>query len=82
MTHMDYMWSPAMAANKGCRCEVRPAESPADLDEIPRVPPGVALAGAVVILAAMAFARLRRPARLPRGSIWWNPVTGNATLYR
>jgi hypothetical protein len=34
-----------------------------------------------VLLLLMAYARLHRPRRLRRGSIWHNPVTGSATLY-
>jgi hypothetical protein len=34
-----------------------------------------------VLLLLMAYARLHRPRRLRRGSIWFNPVTGSTTLY-
>lgn len=81
MTHMDYMWSANLAAQRGHRCETRPAESPADLEGLPPVPPSVASVGVVLMVVGMAYVRLHRPRRLRRGSIWYNPLNGIATLY-
>jgi len=78
MTHMDYLWSRSHALESS---EPAPALSLAEPATLP--PPsfaGIWLA-MFVLLLLMAYARLHRPRRLRRGSIWFNPVTGSTTLY-
>jgi len=78
MNYMYHMRSPTRV----CNTEIPPYHSPADPINVP--PPSYGWAVWVVVLAllAMGYARLHRPSRLRRGSIWFNPITGNATLYR
>lgn len=78
MTHMDYWWSSARTLQ---RSEPAPALSLAEPAVLP--PPSTAWIWwtTFVLLLLMSYARLHRPRRLRRGSIWFNPVTGSTTLY-
>jgi len=77
-THMDYLWSNSRTLQKS---EPLPHSSPADPAVLP--PPSYAGIWLMMfgLLLLMAYARLHRPRRLRRGSIWFNPVTGSTTLY-
>lgn len=77
-THMDYLWSRSHALES---TEPAPALSLANPAPLP--PPSTVwiIMTAIALMFFMAYARLHRPRRLRRGSIWHNPVTGDATLY-
>lgn len=77
-THMDYLWSRSHALESR---ETAPAHSLAKPTTLP--PPSFAGIWLMMfgLLLLMTYARLHRPRRLRRGSIWFNPVTGSATLY-
>jgi hypothetical protein len=78
MTYMDYLWSGSRALQK---CEPAPAHAMATPEPLP--PPSTIWIWYAVfsLVVVMTYARLHRPRRLRRGSIWHNPVTGSATLY-
>jgi len=77
-THMDYLWSRSRSLQ---RHEPQPAESLADPAPLPPTSTVWIWWTLFVLLSLAAFARIHRPRRLRRGSIWHNPVTGEATLY-
>jgi hypothetical protein len=77
-THMDYLWSRSHALESR---EPAPAQSLGDPATLP--PPSFAWIWWTIffLLLLLTYARLHRPRRMRRGSIWFNPVTGSATLY-
>jgi len=78
MTHMDYLWSRTRTAQE---CDPSPAHAIANPQPLPPASTVWIWYAAFSLIVLMSYARLHRPRRLSRGSIWHNPVTGSATLY-
>lgn len=78
MTHMDHVWSNMRTVKKS---EPQPAIALAYPQPVPPASTVWIWYAAISLIVLMIYARLHRPRRLRRGSIWHNPVTGSTTLY-